>query len=78
MCRPFSWLSQKKKTPVQDRRLMKNEGVMLEGATRTRQAEELARLTRRVAIRGPLPSDQPGLVMILRLLEVGRTATRNL
>jgi hypothetical protein len=36
-----------------------NEGVLLKSATRTRQAEELTRLTRRVAIRGPLPSDQP-------------------
>ncbi|WP_157956503.1 hypothetical protein [Dyella sp. C11] len=30
-----------------------------EGAAQTRQAEELTRLTRRAAIRGPLPSDQP-------------------
>jgi hypothetical protein len=36
---------------------MKNEGVLLKSATRARQAEELTRLTRRVAIRGPLPSD---------------------
>jgi hypothetical protein len=30
-----------------------------EDAAQTRQAEELTRLTRRAAIRGPLPSDQP-------------------
>jgi hypothetical protein len=36
-----------------------------EDAAQTRQAEELTRLTRRAAIRGPLPSDNHGLQMIL-------------
>jgi hypothetical protein len=55
-----------------------NEGVLLKSATRARQVEELAGLTRRAAIRGPLPSDQPGLLMILRLVEVRRIRAGNL
>ncbi len=55
----LSWTRNEKKNACTGQAFEENERVLLKSATRTRQAEELTRLTRRVAIRGPLPSDQP-------------------
>lgn len=55
----FLFESEQKKNACKGQAFDKKRRGVAESATRTRQAEELTRLTRRVAIRGPLPSDLP-------------------
>ncbi len=55
----ISFRNEQKKNACKGQAFDKKRRGVAESATRTRQAEELTRLTRRVAIRGPLPSDLP-------------------